>query len=148
LGNVDCLDALRQLRCQTSAMTTPTPLLTARPARRWRALHSQDWIDDAGLFSVRTEHALAKIAYLGLQQFDLAAQRRNHSLLRSLTRTGLGQRMLVLPFSPLGALNSALMHATPVVGLVTQLNVLFVRHPDCGRLTRRAWRRRRTGTSR
>jgi hypothetical protein len=120
-------------------MTTPTPLLTARPARRWRALHSHAWIDDAGLLSVGTEHALAKIAYLGLQQFDLAAQRRNHSLLRSLTRTGLGQRMLVLPFSPLGALSGTFMHAAPVVGVVAQLNILSVGHADIRRFVRRPW---------
>ena len=129
-------------------MTTPTPLLTARPARRWRALHSHAWIDDAGLLSVGTEHALAKIAYLGLQQFDLAAQRRNHSLLRSLTRTGLGQRMLVLPFSPLGALRGTFMHAAPVVGVVAQLNILSVSHADIRRFVRWPWNCCRTCSSR
>ena len=129
-------------------MAAPTPLLTAWSAGQWRALRGHAWIDHARLLGVRTEYALTKIAYLGLQHLDLAAQGCNHSLLRSLTRTGLGQFMLVLPLDPLGALNSALMHATPIVGLVTQLNVLCVRHPDCRRLTRRAWPRRRTGTSR
>lgn len=129
-------------------MSASTPLLTAWSAGQWRTLHGLARIDHARLLGVRTEHALAKIAYLGLQHLDLAAQGCNHSLLRSLTRTGLGQFMLVLPLDPLGAPNSALMHATPIVGLVTQPNVLCVRYPDRRRLTRRARRRRRAGTSR
>jgi hypothetical protein len=81
-------------------MTAPTPLLTAWSAGQWRTLCGYAWIDRARLLGVRTEHALAKIAYLGLQHLDLAAQGCNHSLLRSLTRAGLGQLMLVLPFNP------------------------------------------------
>lgn len=123
-------------------MTASTPLLTAWPAGQWRTLRGHAWIDDAGLLSVGTKYALAKIAYLGLQQFDLAAQCRHLGLARRLTRRGLGQLMLVSPFNPLGALRGTFVHPAPVIGLVAQLNVLSVRHQDCRWLARCAWRRR------
>ena len=149
LGNILRLDALRQLRRKSSAMPAPTALLTARaPTQGLTRRNNNTRIDASRLLSVGAKHTLAKIAYLGLQHLDLAAQGRNLGLARRLTRPGLGQLMLVSPFNPLGALRSAFMHAAPILGLVAQLNVLSVRHPDCWRLARYARRRRCTGNSR
>lgn len=82
-----------------------------------------------------------RIAYLGLQHFDLAAQAGNLGLVLSHTRPGLGQLVPVLPLNPLGALRRPFMHPAPVAGLVAQLNVLSVRHPHIGRPRNRDWRR-------
>jgi len=48
----------------------------------------------------------------------------------------LGQRLLVLPANPLGALRNTFMHAAPVIGVVAQPNILSIGHADIRRFVR------------
>ena len=118
-------------------MTAPTPLLAARAPGRWRGLIDNSRVDDSRLLGVGAKHALAQITHLGLQHVDLAAQAGNLGLVLGHTCCGLGQLVLVSPFNPMGALGCPFVHPPPVAGIVAQLNVLLVRHPDVGRPRKR-----------
>lgn len=120
IGQPDGLDALRQSRRQTPAVTGPTCLLVAPATFNGRAGCRTE---HARLLAAAAEHALSQVTHLAIEMLDFCDQRR-------LTLGRLGQLVAMAQRDPAFAFDSAFMLPAPVLDARSKINLLGVGDGD------------------